>query len=377
VVVIGEQEARHGSSVFSIIAAEQISTLAVVPTMFAQLLAVAAKNPDAIRSLKHVTVAGARLTATLRDQSHRFLPNTTLSYSYGTSETGPVSVRKILPEESFSPNRVGSPEPGVQVFVLDGSGHIVQPNCVGEICVSSPHMSVGYFNRPDLTALRFVQFKQSPEPSGMRVFRTGDLGRVMENGEIELQGRINRNVKVRGLFVQLEDVEQAIESHPSVESAVVEITDRLDRTRLVSYVVTKSDQEVTVEMLRSHVAAKLRDHMVPSAFVIVESFALGRSGKIDLTKLPSYTERPKLGCPFVPPQTVCETVIAEVWSRLLDVSEVGIDDHFLDLGGDSLFATQCVLELEARFGIGVGEMTLHDHPTIRSLATLLGVGEGS
>jgi len=238
----------------------------------------------------------------------------------------------------------------------------------GEIYIAAPHLARGYLQCPDLTAERFV-----PDPFagsyGGRLYRTGDLGRYLSNGEIEFLGRSDDQVKIRCFRIELGEIETALQNHEHVRHAAVAVRQIEAHERLVAYIVARPDAQPRISELRHHAGQYLPDHMVPSAFVFLDQLPLLHNGKVDRRSLPTPdVRRPEIDTKYEQPRNHVESTIAEIWASFLGIETVGTHDNFLELGGDSLRATQMALQIEDRLGIEVPVHLLFERPTVAELA---------
>jgi acyl carrier protein len=241
----------------------------------------------------------------------------------------------------------------------------------GEMLVGGLGVARGYLNRPDLTEARFVVNTFEPAQSP-RLYRSGDLARVLENGDLEYLGRIDHQVKIRGFRIELTEIESMLMRHPAVkECAVLARTDDGAEPRLVGYVVA-GETAPGVEELRTHLAQKLPEYMVPAAFVFLPGFPLTVNGKLDRDALPApTTERPHLASEFVAPQGEMETMLANLLKAALRQDQVSANDNFFDLGADSLMLTTVHRRLQAELKRELPITELFQFPTIRRLAERL------
>jgi len=217
-----------------------------------------------------------------------------------------------------------------------------------------------------LTAEKFVSAMD-----GTRIYRTGDRGRYLPDGNIEFTGRIDEQVKVRGFRIELGEIESVLTEHESVtEAVVIALQDRGSEKRLVAYVVTAPGASRNVSDLRSHLKDRLPDYMIPSAFVYLDDLPLTSHGKIDRRALPAPdSERPALAEAFIEPRTPAEKKLASIWSRLIGINRIGINDNYFELGGDSLLATQLVSQVRNVFEVELPLVELFRHPTLAEMAT--------
>ncbi len=291
---------------------------------------------------------------------------------YGPTEDTVIATFAEL-DGSVLPPPIGLPVANQQAYVLDKNLNPVPVGVVGELHMGGAGVTRGYLNAPELTEQRYIPDPFSGKPEA-RLYKTGDLVKRLPDGNIVYLGRMDGQVKIRGLRVELGEIETALVSHPSVAQAVVVvIEDRTGERQLAGYVRFDQDAaEASVADLRHHLSLRLPAYMVPTYLVTVEEFPLNTSGKIDKSALPA----PDAGgetAEFVAPRTLIETVLADMYSRLLGRDQVGIEDGFFDLGGNSLQAMQLITliddELAADIDVNVTAVFLAPNP--RQLAELL------
>jgi acyl carrier protein len=245
----------------------------------------------------------------------------------------------------------------------------VPEGTIGEIYVGSPHLAREYLKRPDLTAERF---RASPFVPGERICKTGDLGRYLASGEIQFVGRTDNQVKLRGFRIELEDVECALLNHAEVREAAVAIKMQGGEERLIAYIVPTPGSVPNVKSVRDHLMARLPTYMIPATFVVFDQLPLTDAGKLDRSALPEPSScRPPLNVEYKPPSGVIETQMAAMWSDMLGIQSVGINDDFFGLGGDSLLATQLLFRLFDGYGVEVPTDHFQRHPTINAIATFI------
>jgi amino acid adenylation domain-containing protein len=266
---------------------------------------------------------------------------------------------------------IGRPISNHRLYVLDGELRPVPAGVPGELYIGGAGVGRGYFDRPALTAERFLADPFAGEP-GARLYRMGDLMRHRPGGELEFLGRVDFQVKVRGLRIELGEIEAALSEHPALREAVVVAREHLPGDcRLVAYLVAQPAAPApAVEELRDFLRRRLPEYMVPAAFVAMAELPLTPSGKVDRGKLPEPSGlRPDLASAFVAPRTPVERTLAEIWRELLHVDRVGIHDNFFALGGHSLLAAQAVARMRAAFGIAELPLrSLFREPTLEGLA---------
>lgn len=268
--------------------------------------------------------------------------------------------------------RVAPDVEDVEVLLLEESGAEVGSNCMGEIAVKSRYLSPGYWRNPELTHTAFF-----PDPAGSetRIYRTGDLGLLRPDTCLEHLGRNDVQVKIRGYRIEVAEVEMALGDHEAIAKAAVVVVTRADdrgETRLVAYFIPMHDPGPTVGELQRFLQATLPDYMVPSAFVQLRALPLTPSGKLDQRALPAPTwERPPLAQPVVAPRTPVEEQLAQIWAEVLGIERVGIFDHFLELGDDSLLATRIISRIISAWHIDIPLRTLLEASTVAQMAVIV------
>jgi len=290
----------------------------------------------------------------------------------GTTETGLVSQYFMDQDSAIPPTvvPVGYPVEDMEVVILNEDGEAVTPNTVGEIAVRSPYLSLGYWNRPDLTSQAYITDAQN---SQQRIYKTGDLGRIRKDGCLDILGRKDSRVKVRGKTVELTEIEAALLELDSIQQAVVTAKeDAPNELSLVAFLVPLHSTVPSVTLLRDHLSDLLPAFMIPSAYVTLESLPLDANGKVDRTALPSPpSSRSFLDCPFMRPETVTHQQLQKIWEDLLGISPIGIQDDFFKLGGDSLLAVSMIDKVEREFGLELPISVLVSNASIESLAEVV------
>jgi amino acid adenylation domain-containing protein len=266
----------------------------------------------------------------------------------------------------------GKPMMNQRTFVLDAHLQPVPVGVPGELYLAGVGLGRGYFHRPELTAERFLPDPFSGQP-GDRMYKTGDLARYRADGNLELLGRIDFQVKIRGVRIELGEIEAALRQNPVVQDAVVLARpDGSGDKRLVGYVVFEPGCALTTTELQRCLKESLPDYMVPTAFVVLEALPLTPNGKVNRPALPSPgSERPRLEHSFIAPRTPVEEVLAGIWADVLGLERVGVHDNFFELGGHSLLATQVIARLQEVFPFDLPLRSLFRSPTIAELAAEL------
>jgi hypothetical protein len=349
-------------------------------------------------SLRLVVIAGERalperLAAWLRHAPER--PR--LVNTYGLTESTVISTvadlsalakrATLASARGFREVPIGRAVADTEIHVLDRSLAPVPLGMPGEIYIGGGLLARGYFDRPAVTAERFVPHLFTADP-GARLYRTGDLGRVLPGGDLEFLGRADHQVKIRGYRIELGEIEAALVEHPAVAAAVVVVReDRPGQKRLVGYTAMAPGASgvpghppahpAEAEELRAFLRRRLPGYMLPGTFVSLAELPLTPNGKLDRTALPPPEGRPDLGVEYAVPTDEMERSVAAIWQEVLGVERVGLHDNFFDLGGHSLLLLQIHDRLRERFGLGAeaaggaGSLPIVDlfkYPSVSALA---------
>jgi amino acid adenylation domain-containing protein len=308
--------------------------------------------PDPFPALTHVGVAGEPLLpADVARFRALFGPRATLLNFYGPTETTLTKLVHVVTEEDARRRTVpiGRPLPGAQAVVLDADGLPCPPDTLGEIYIRTPYRAHGYWGRPDLTAQAFVPNPITGDPDDV-VYRTGDLGRMREDGALEFAGRRDHQVKIRGVRVELAEVENALRSHPAVADAAARDWDDGDGGRYLAgyWVAREGEEAVDAGALRASMAALLPEAMLPTRWLPLPALPRTPNGKLDRNALPDPARTGPVREPVAPRDAV-ETVLAGVWAEVLGVDQVGVEDAFFEVGGHSLLLTRVAAAVEELF----------------------------
>jgi amino acid adenylation domain-containing protein len=308
-------------------------------------------------------------TEDFRQFRKRFTEHCMLVHTLSSSEAGNIAWGRHLFADPIPAGRlaVGRHSKGQEVFILDEHGQAVPASVAGEIVVRSRYMAAGYWRNPALTAERFIE-----HPDGTRTFHTGDLGRINANGMLEFLGRQDDRIKLRGNRIEPAEIEGALQRVRGVERALILTIERPNREpALVAFLTTRANFSKTPVDLRRTLRGVLPGHMVPEAYVFLEDFPVTARGKVDREKLRAHVV-------FVPdphvievPRTETEARLADIWSDVFAISDIGRQDDFFDLGGDSLLAAVIAARVHDAFGIELNLGTFSDHPTLSKLASVV------
>jgi amino acid adenylation domain-containing protein len=331
---------------------------------------------EELRTLKTLHLGGEQLTVVTLESILQVLPDDCVVYNgYGPTEASinssicKVGTKTALRLSGRSSIPIGQISAHNKAFVLDEDDQPVPTDVLGELCIAGDGLAAGYQNRPDLTAERFIPNLFSEHP-GQRLYRTGDLCRHLADGNIEFIRRRDQQVKVRGLRLELGEVEAAIGKHDYVKEAVVAATgDEQGKTQLVGYIVEREGREIEEKELRRYLREKLPEYMIPSKWVKLEKIPLSATGKVNRAALPSpdYT-RPVFEETFVSPRNPTEEALSSIWARVLRRERVGVKDDFFELGGQSLLAAEASFFMSQAFQLEIPLRLLFNNPTIEELA---------
>ncbi|MBM4428649.1 MAG: AMP-binding protein [Chloroflexi bacterium] len=321
-----------------------------------------------VLSLRAVIIGGERAEGRLIDLWHRLVPaHVQLFNTYGQTECTAVTTRYLFdPKTTYEVVPIGRAVENVKLLVVDEKGNIVPQGAVGELYVGGPGVGRGYLNRDDLTAQKFVNFQ------GGRYYRTGDLVREEGDGVIIYVGRVDAQVKIRGVRIEPGEVEAALLKHPLINLAVV-IGHPLDAPRkLVAYVQLADGQPLPADF-RTWLRTLLPEALLPSAIIPLDKFPLTPNGKIDRKALPDPILETGSGSDSEEeePRTAMEANLLSVWRKFLKSPSMGIHDNFFDFGGDSLLIVQIITELESTLKKTLPLSLIFNYPTVAKLAEVL------
>ncbi|EMG4292579.1 TPA: non-ribosomal peptide synthase/polyketide synthase [Pseudomonas aeruginosa] len=357
-VVAAPGDHRDPAKLVALINREGVDTLHFVPSMLQAFLQ--DEDVASCTSLKRIVCSGEALPADAQQQVFAKLPQAGLYNLYGPTEAAIDVTHWTCVEEGKDAVPIGRPIANLACYILDGNLEPVPVGVLGELYLAGQGLARGYHQRPGLTAERFVA---SPFVAGERMYRTGDLARYRADGVIEYAGRIDHQVKLRGLRIELGEIEARLLEHPRVREAAVLA---VDGRQLVGYVVLESEGGDWREALAAHLATSLPEYMVPAQWLALERMPLSPNGKLDRKALPA-PEVSVAQAGYSAPRNAVERTLAEIWQDLLGVERVGLDDNFFSLGGDSIVSIQ-VVSRARQAGLQLSPRDLFQHQNIRSLA---------
>ena len=348
----------------------QVGILFLTTALFNQSVALIS---ECLARLRCLLFGGERADPRVVAKFLEEAPRCRVLHVYGPTETTTFATwyEPKINDGDVNSIPIGKPISNTQIYILDDRQEPVAIGVVGEICIGGAGVARGYLNRPELTSERFIRDPFSADAQA-RLYRSGDLGRWHEDGTVEYLGRNDHQVKIRGFRIELGEIEAQLRRHPQVKDAVVLAReDEPGNKRLVAYIVGLDPAMLSVETLRAHLKAQLPDYMVPSAFVMLQSFPLTGNGKLDRRALPA----PDLGAyesrGYEPPQGEIEEILAGIWQGLLRVERVGRQNNFFELGGHSLLEARLQAAVEEHFDLRTADFSVFQTPTIREMAVVI------
>ncbi len=366
VVIAGETASRDLHYLIELLRTSRASRIVLVPSLMRAMLEAVKDLGRRLPDLRYWACSGEALTKELVGLFYDRLPDARLLNVYGTSEFWDASCSETNVAACDDGVPIGRLIPNMQAYVLDAAGAVAPIGISGELYIGGVGLSRGYLRRPGLTAERFVP---SPFGAGERLYRTGDLARWRADGELEYLGRIDHQVKLRGLRIELGEIEARLLEHPDVGQAVVVAReDAAGDKRLAAYVVGHKGAAVDAGELRVHLKRSLPEHMVPAAFVLLDALPLTSNGKVDRRALPAPEGGGVVRGEYVAPRTAVEELLAAIWCEVLKLDRVGINDNFFELGGHSLLAMRLMARARDAFQAELPLRALFEAPELGELA---------
>jgi len=347
-------------------ALEEVTVIHAGPSLLGSLFRYLRTTPGAPRALpgvRHVSSGGDLVPPSVIEEMKRVFTNAELFIIYGCTEVSCMGTSfPVARDIAATRNFVGKPFPNVAVRVLDGNRNLVPCGVVGEICFTGAGVVKGYLHLPELSAEKFAEI------DGHRFYRTGDIGRLSQDGNLEILGRRDFQVQLRGIRIELPNIEKKVlELGLAVQCAVIAKTTETGDARLVAFIVKPSDEALT--SFRRALAKVLPDYMLPHHVVVLDAMPLTANGKLDRNKLKELPwDRQLASETRVAPANPREARIAEVFARVLGLEAVGAEDNFFDLGGDSLLGVLLLEEIEHAIGVAIPPHVLFEAGTVRAIA---------
>ncbi len=365
-VVVSKQTAQDTTQFLQVLVRENVTVLSQTPSAFYNLVHVDLQQKPAELALRYVVFGGEMLKPALLKPWKERYPRTKLINMYGITETTVHATYKEITEVEIASNRsnIGKPIPTLSCYILDRNLKLIPQGMVGELYVGGAGVARGYMNNESLTNERFIQ---NPFDPAQRLYRSGDLARWTEDGEMEYLGRIDHQVKVRGYRIELGEIESKLLGHGHIrECIVIARKDEAEHTALAAYYV--ADRELSVSSVKAHLLRHLPEFMVPAYFVQLASMPLTVNGKIDRKALAPPESSMKSEAAYAAPRTALERDMAELWAAVLRVDRVGIHDHFFAIGGDSIKMIRLISKINEECHVSIHAAEFYKCPTIAELA---------
>jgi amino acid adenylation domain-containing protein len=363
VVIASAETARDGAALAALMKQRGVTVMQATPSTFRLLLDAGWMGSPQLKILCGGEAWSAELAKSLLSCCG------SLWNMYGPTETTIWSA--VARVKEGQPVAIGPPIANTKLYVLDRTLQLVPVGVSGELCIGGAGLARGYLHRPELTRERFVPDPYSDLP-GARIYRTGDLVRRKTNGMLEFLGRLDHQVKIRGHRIELGEIETTLEQYPGIKQCVVIVPEEAgSEPRLVAYFVPAESAVVPTKELQQWLSGRLPSYMIPSAFVVLSSFPLNSSGKIDRKALPSPDRTAQKEVASLAPRTRTEEVLTRIWCEVLGVVGLSVRDDFFNLGGNSILAAQTIGKVNQAFGIRLNVSAVFGAPTIEALAPIV------
>ncbi len=375
VAIVGDEAVRDPAALRTAIAAQRATVVELVPALLEALLELDDRHAGAVEplgSLRWVVATGEALAPELCRRWLRRHPDIPLVNAYGPTECADDVTHHVIaspPPVGAIRVPIGRPIPGIAIRVLDEQLRPVPDGACGELCVAGVGVGRGYLHDREQTARAFLTPDPCTREPGSRLYRTGDRGLANPDGTFEWLGRLDGQVKIRGMRIETDEVEAVLAAHPSIRQVAVLAEPPDASTHLIAFVAVASCEPPTAEDLRDFALTRVPEVMVPAAFVVVDSLPQTLNGKIDRQALSKWTPRSSPACERrQAPTSRVERLLAALWHEILGVEACSVDDGFFALGGDSLSAIRLVAAAR-RHGVALTVEQVFAHPTIGALAT--------
>lgn len=371
-ILISKDKARVAEEYLKILKEEQVTVLNQIPTPFYNLMNEELNYNTKELQLRYIIFGGEALKPEMLKGWIKKYPETKLINMYGITETTVHVTYKNIAEEDINAkiSNIGKPLPTILTYIMDKNLKLQPIGVPGEICIGGSGVARGYLNKPELTKEKFVY---NPYKRKERIYRSGDLARILENGEIEYLGRIDNQVKIRGFRIEIGEIESQLLRIQSIrESIIIEKEDNNGCKYLCAYIV--ADRQLTVEELRKNLSKNLPEYMIPSNFIQLERMPLTTTGKIDRTALPKPNKIVATGKEYEPPKNTIEKRLVEIWEEIIGIDKISINDNFFEIGGHSLKAATLISKVKKKFNVKMPLREVFNTPTIKQLAKFI---EGS
>ena len=375
-VIIPKMKAKDTREFWEILRREKVTVLNQTPAAFYNLIREEMKNAEKQLNIRYVIFGGEALSpGKLKEWQERY-QETRLINMYGITETTVHVTFKEIDREDIEANisNIGRPIPTLSTYVMDNDMNLLPIGVPGELLVGGEGVARGYINRAELTRERFVSNPYKPEEI---LYKSGDLVKLLEKGNMEYLGRKDNQVKIRGYRVELGEIRNKLQGHESISEAAVIAREAEDGGKyLCAYMV--AEKEATASELRSYLSKELPDYMIPSYFIYMEKLPLTSNGKVDVKALPEPAGAVNTGVEYEAPRNETEEILAGIWQEVLGIQEgIGINHNFFDLGGHSLKATTLAAKVHKELNVELPLQKIFKGPSIKQMAEYIGKAKSS
>ncbi len=374
-VIVPYWISRSPEKFYQLVADEKVTVLNQTPSAFRQFIAI--EDNDALRSelaLRYIIFGGEALDL------HSLVPwvkrhgdgKPQLVNMYGITETTVHVTYRVITQEDIAQMRgsvIGVPIPDLQIYLLDRYMQPVPVGVKGEVFVGGRGVAKGYLNRPELTEKVFIENPFNREDS-TKLYKTGDMARHLPNRDLEYLGRCDNQVKIRGFRIETGEIEARLKGCDGVSDAVVIVAEEISgEKQLIAYCVPEKGEYLNLPSIKKHLQSVMPGYMVPAIYIEIDATPLTENGKTDFRALPIPDKnRSSLAAEYVAPRNDMEHKVADIWSKVLNVAQVGINDNFFDLGGDSILVLKVASDLGRLTGGNIQIHKLFEYPTVQTLA---------
>ena len=364
VVLLSDADGKNALMIRETLVAQKITHFIAVPSLYWAILD--SLTPEDTRFLRIVTLAGEKVTPKIIARSRELNSEIELINEYGPTE-GCVVATIFRHMEKSTRITIGRPVGETEIYIVNHHGQLQPIGAMGELCISSSRLARGYLLKPDLTSEKFIANSFS---LGKCLYKTGDMARWLPDGNIELAGRIDRQVKVRGYRIELDEIERQLLRHPAIKEAAVLERERMEgndaETELIAYFVAAENLDVNA--IRNFLSNTLPGYMIPAHLLQIEHMPLTPAGKIDFKNLRTLAVKVNTAVEYQEPTNELERRLQSIWAEVLGLETIGIKHNFFDFGGHSLKATILVTRLQKEFNVQVPLTQIFKTPTIKELA---------
>ena len=367
-IIVPSQVTRDPSEYRKLLIESKVTVLNQTPTAFYGLSAEEQKHSDRSLGLRYIIFGGEALKLPMLENWRRKYPKTRLVNMYGITETTVHVTYKEVTEADMASGicNIGRPIPTLSAYIMDARLRLVPPGVPGELCVGGLGVARGYLNRPELTAERFVTNPYKPKE---RIYRSGDIARLLPNGELEYFGRLDKQLKIRGHRIEPGEIEAAAMDHEAVrEAAAIPVDDSGGNKYICLYYV--ADKDIRAE-LGKHMSGRLPAYMLPSRFIRLDSFPMTSNNKLDTRALPAPESDPSSPEDKDLPENDIQMRLLEIWKENLNNGNLGINSNFFDSGGDSIRAISLISMINRELDTSIMIKDIYSYQTVRGLSVYI------